>query len=83
MSHAATQRKMPSPWLALRIAITLAIFAVLWQAASGPQILQVIANASPVWLAAAVAALIAQTLLSAQRWRMTAAQLGQYLSGPS
>ncbi|MEL6819001.1 MAG: lysylphosphatidylglycerol synthase transmembrane domain-containing protein [Pseudomonadota bacterium] len=79
MRLAATASKMPTPGFVVRIAITLAIFAVLLQAVSGLQILEVIANASFFWLAAAVAALIVQTVLSALRWRITAAQLGQHL----
>jgi uncharacterized membrane protein YbhN (UPF0104 family) len=69
--------KMPS-WLprAMQIAIGGALLVLLWQAADGRAALESLAGADPVWLIAAFAALSVQTILSALRWRLTAAQLG-------
>jgi uncharacterized membrane protein YbhN (UPF0104 family) len=52
------------------------MLAVLWHVADGVAALAYLAGASHGWLAAALAALTAQTVLSALRWRLTAAQLG-------
>ncbi len=70
---------MSRVWFALRCGLTIAVLAVLWHAAGGEAIAETLLQASPVWLAVAVATLILQTALSAQRWRLTAAQLGQTL----
>ncbi|NUB45460.1 flippase-like domain-containing protein [Fertoebacter nigrum] len=62
--------------VALRLAVPLALLAVLWQLADGAQVTARLAQADPVWLVAAVMALNLQTLLSALRWRLVAAALG-------
>ena len=61
----------------LRLAVTLALMALLWQAVDGPAALNLLLAADPRWLLAAVVALTAQTLFSALRWRLTARALGQ------
>lgn len=61
---------------ALRIALPLALLAVLWRLADGPAALALLARADPVWLAVALAALHAQVVLSAWRWERVAAALG-------
>lgn len=61
----------------LRLAVTLTLLALLWQAVDGPAALGLLFAANPFWLGAAVAALSGQTLLSALRWRLTARALGQ------
>lgn len=61
----------------LRLAVTLALMALLWQAVDGPAALKLLLAADPRWLLAAVVALTAQTLFSALRWRLTARALGQ------
>ncbi|MDD9708735.1 lysylphosphatidylglycerol synthase transmembrane domain-containing protein [Seohaeicola sp. SP36] len=61
----------------LRLAVTLALLALLWQAVDGPAALKLLLAADPRWLLAAVVALTAQTLFSALRWRLTARALGQ------
>lgn len=72
---------LPAPvWFGLRLALTCGILALLWFAVDGAAALKAVANASVVWLCAAIGALLLQTALSAQRWRVTAAQLGQTLS---
>ena len=65
-----------------RWVITLALLALLWQAADGQDILRALAGANRALLATAVAVLMVQTLLSALRWRLTAAELGQKLPMP-
>ncbi|MEM6712907.1 MAG: lysylphosphatidylglycerol synthase transmembrane domain-containing protein [Pseudomonadota bacterium] len=67
-------------WLIARVALTAGLLIVLWNAADGAEITRALTEASPLWLAAAVVTLVLQTALSAQRWRVTAAQLGQTLS---
>ncbi|SHH34494.1 lysylphosphatidylglycerol synthase transmembrane domain-containing protein [Marivita hallyeonensis] len=75
----AVMSSRPRLWLGLRLGMTCAILVLLWVAVDGPAVAKAIAGVSPVWLAAAAAALLVQTALSAQRWRVTAAQLGQDL----
>jgi uncharacterized membrane protein YbhN (UPF0104 family) len=67
---------------ALRVAriCGVALLAVLvWQVADGAAALALLGTADPRWLAAAALGLTVQTVLSAQRWRVTAAQLGLVL----
>jgi uncharacterized membrane protein YbhN (UPF0104 family) len=59
-----------------RLALAGVLLVLLWQVADGPAAARLLAAADPAWLAAAAAALTAQTLLSALRWRLVAAQLG-------
>jgi len=61
---------------ALQIAVALGLLALLWRVADGAAAIGHLADARPGWLAAALAALTVQTLLSALRWRLTAGQLG-------
>lgn len=63
-----------------QIALAIALMAALWQLAGGQDAARALASANPLWLGAAVTALTAQTVLSALRWRLTAAQLGIALS---
>lgn len=59
-----------------QIAMAIGLLAWLWQAADGAEAVRHLAGADPVWLLAALAALTLQTILSALRWRLAAAQLG-------
>ena len=61
----------------LRLAVTLVLLVLLWQAVDGPVALNLLLQAEPLWLLAAVLALTGQTMLSALRWRLTARALGQ------
>lgn len=61
---------------ALRLAVALGLLAVLWHFADGPAALRRLASAEAAWLVAALGLLTLQTVLSALRWRLTAAQLG-------
>ncbi len=64
---------------ALRLAqlcIAVALLALLWRVAGGPEAAQSLRSADPRWLAAALVALTLQTVLSALRWRLTASRLG-------
>lgn len=68
---------MPRPLVrALQLAATLALLALLWRVSDGATALEHLAGADPLWLAAALLLLTAQTLLSALRWRLTASRLG-------
>lgn len=69
-------------WRACQLTFTALLMALLWAAADGPEILRILAQAQPLWLLAAVALLICQTVLSALRWKITAALLGQTLHLP-
>ena len=60
----------------LQVAVALGLLALLWAVADGRAALGHLAAADPGWLAAALLALTAQTVLSALRWRLTAGQLG-------
>lgn len=59
-----------------QIAATLGLLALLWQIADGPETARILATAEPIWLLASFLALTLQTVLSAMRWQLTAAQLG-------
>jgi uncharacterized membrane protein YbhN (UPF0104 family) len=61
---------------ALQFAATLALLALLWRVADGAAAVRHLTAAEPRWLLAALLALTAQTVLSALRWRLTAARLG-------
>lgn len=60
----------------LRVLLALALLALLWRMVDGQQVLARLAAADPAWMAVAVALLMAQTLLSALRWRLIAGRLG-------
>lgn len=60
----------------LRLAVTVILLGLLWQAIDGPAALSLLLQADALWLVAAVLALSAQTLLSALRWRVTSHALG-------
>jgi uncharacterized membrane protein YbhN (UPF0104 family) len=64
----------------LRLAVPLFLLAVLWQVADGQAALRRLAALHPGWMAAAVALLLAQTALSALRWRRVARGYGIGLS---
>lgn len=74
-----TQNLGQPVWMGVRIAATAALLAALWQTVGGAGILATLAAASPLWITAAIGCLLLQTILSAQRWRVTAAALGQTL----
>ncbi|MEQ8657664.1 MAG: lysylphosphatidylglycerol synthase transmembrane domain-containing protein [Hyphomicrobiales bacterium] len=59
-----------------QVAATLGLLALLWQIADGPETARILATAEPIWLLASFLALTLQTVLSAMRWQLTAAQLG-------
>lgn len=63
----------------LRVFVALTLLVLLWQTVDGPAALDLLLDASPLWLLAAVLALTAQTFLSALRWRVTAGALGQVI----
>jgi uncharacterized membrane protein YbhN (UPF0104 family) len=61
---------------AAQVAVALALMALLWRAADGPEAARALSRASPFWLLMAFFALTAQTVLSALRWQLAARQLG-------
>ncbi|MEI3865836.1 lysylphosphatidylglycerol synthase domain-containing protein [Microbacterium sp. CCNWLW134] len=61
--------------------LTALILAVVWQVAGGVDVLDILFTANPWWLLAACVLLVTHTVLSALRWRVTAAPLGIDLSG--
>ena len=60
----------------IRLALPVALLALLWQLADGPAVLARLAGSDPGWLLAALVMTNLQTVLSALRWRLTAARLG-------
>ena len=60
----------------LQILVAAGLLALLWRAADGPEAARSLAAADWRWLALALLALTAQTVLSALRWKLTAGQLG-------
>lgn len=75
------KRAFPN-WLlrALQVVCLVAIVWLLWRAVDWREALVLLQSADPRWLAAAALALTLQTVLSALRWRITAAQLGIEIS---
>ncbi|WP_341367946.1 lysylphosphatidylglycerol synthase transmembrane domain-containing protein [Yoonia sp. BS5-3] len=69
----------PIYWRIGQLAFTAGLIALLWRTTDGPQIFRILQQAQPIWLAAAIGVLLCQTVLSAWRWQITAAQLGQKL----
>jgi len=68
-------------WLALlRLVATLGVLALLWAALDMAAVAEALARADPRWLLLGGLALVAQTMLSATRWRLTAARLGQRIT---
>lgn len=67
------KRAMP----VLQVIASFALLALLWRAVDGPETARLLANVEFRWLGAAVAVLSLQLWLSATRWRLTAAPLGQ------
>ncbi|NDV01196.1 lysylphosphatidylglycerol synthase transmembrane domain-containing protein [Pseudoroseicyclus tamaricis] len=61
----------------LRLLLPVALLVWLWQATDGPEVLSLLRAADPLLLALALGAILAQNTLSALRWRLTAAGLGQ------
>lgn len=80
MVHQLTMRMRPllSPKLVriAQVAVLLGLAVLLWRAVDGAEALTLLQRADPRWLVAAALVLTLQTVLSAQRWRITAAQLG-------
>ena len=73
-------QRVPAGWRrAGQITLALALLALLWRVAGNKDVLRSLISASPGWLAAAVALLTLQTVLSAIRWKITAARLGIHL----
>jgi uncharacterized membrane protein YbhN (UPF0104 family) len=64
------------PLRTIQIVFAAGLLAILWQVADGREAARLLAGAEVSWLAAAVAALTLQTILSALRWRLTASRLG-------
>lgn len=63
--------------LAGTLAVTVAVLAVLVRkVAGGTQLVAVASRASPGWIAIALAAVVACTLVTAQRWRLVLAGMG-------
>lgn len=63
----------------LRVAVPLGLLALLWHGLDGTRILDTLSRAAPSWLIGALGLIVAQIGLSALRWRLVAAQLGQRL----
>lgn len=71
---------LPAPVLrALQVCIAIGLLWVVWHIADGANAVRMLAGANPAWLAAAMAVLTLQTVLSALRWQLTATQLGVHL----
>ncbi len=70
---AAARRRAP---IALRVATPMALLAFVWWAADGAGALARLRAADPRWILLALAAANMQIILSAWRWRVTAAALG-------
>lgn len=61
----------------LQVVASIGLMALLWRAVDGPETARLLANVDFGWLAAALGVISLQLWLSATRWRLTAAPLGQ------
>ncbi len=61
----------------LQIVASFGLMALLWRAVDGPETARLLASAEFGWLVAALGVISLQLWLSATRWRLTAAPLGQ------
>lgn len=66
----------PRLFFVVKVLVCLLLLGFVWQVAGGREILAALGGADPVWLAAGVALILPQTVLSAVRWRLVAARLG-------
>lgn len=64
---------------ALRAAAAVAVIALVWRMVDGAEVAARLRALRPGWVAVAIGLLLAQTVLSALRWRLTAAQLGHVM----
>lgn len=64
----------------LQLTFALGLLGLLFAGLDGGAAILLLARAEPAWLILGVAALTAQTLLSAMRWQFTANRLGQGLT---
>lgn len=67
-----------TPWLrrALRIGVAVVLIGLVWRMVDGAEVLARLRAVHPGWIAVALLCLAVQTVLSALRWRLTAARLG-------
>jgi uncharacterized membrane protein YbhN (UPF0104 family) len=63
----------------LRLLVSLGLLAALWHLVDGPAVAAHLTDLDPPWIMAALALSLPQHLLSAARWRFTAARLGAAL----
>ena len=66
--------------LALRLAVSLVVLGAVALLVDFEALIGRLAGAQPLWLAASVAILVVQTVVSAVRWRLTASRLGQRIA---
>lgn len=64
----------------LQLLVAIGLLVLLWRMVEGEQVLTLLVSADPIWLFASLAAISLQTVLSALRWRLTAAQLNLVFS---
>lgn len=64
---------------ALRVVAAMIVIALVWRMVDGAEVAARLRGVQPGWVAVAVVLLLAQTVLSALRWRLTAAQLGHVM----
>ena len=60
----------------LKVAIAVVLMALVWRMVDGAEVAERLRALRPGWVVVAVGLLLAQTGLSALRWRLTAARLG-------
>lgn len=64
----------------LQVGLLILFAVLLWHAADGQGAIRLLQGANPGWLALAILVLTLQTVISAYRWRITAARIGLDLS---
>lgn len=69
-------RPAPRTLRVLQVMAAVVLLVLLWRVVDGEDAARSLASADPLWLVAALWALTLQTVLSALRWRLTAAQFG-------
>lgn len=60
----------------VRVALAVVLLALVWRVVDGAEVARLLRQVQPGWVVIGMGLLVAQTVLSALRWRLTAARLG-------
>lgn len=64
----------------VRVALAVVLLALVWRVVDGAEVARLLRQVQPGWVVIGMALLVGQTVLSALRWRLTAARLGHRMA---